>query len=53
MASFRQRGGKWQARVLRDGYPDQAKTFESRAFEGRTDAERSARAVESNLGGKT
>jgi integrase len=44
MASFRQRGGKWQARVLRDGYPDQAKTFESRA-----DAERWARAVESSI----
>jgi integrase len=44
MASFRQRGGKWQARVLRDGYPDQAKTFESKA-----DAERWARAVESSI----
>ena len=44
MASFRQRGGKWQARVLREGYPDQAKTFESRA-----DAERWARAVESSI----
>ncbi|MFM8589902.1 MAG: site-specific integrase, partial [Limnohabitans sp.] len=44
MASFRQRGGKWQARVLRDGYPDQAKTFESRA-----DAERWARSVESSI----
>ncbi len=44
MASFRQRGGKWQARVLRDGYPDQAKTFESRA-----DPERWARAVESSV----
>ena len=44
MASFRQRGGKWQARVLRDGYPHQAKTFESRA-----DAERWARTVESSI----
>jgi integrase len=44
MASFRQRGGKWQARVLRNGYPDQTKTFESKA-----DAEKWARSVESEI----
>jgi integrase len=44
MASFRQRGGKWQARVLRNGYPDQAKTFETKA-----DAEIWARSVESEI----
>ena len=44
MASFRQRGGKWQARVLRNGYPDQTKTFETKA-----DAEKWARTVESEI----
>lgn len=44
MASFRQRNGKWQARVIRDGYPDQTKTFESKA-----DAEKWARALESTI----
>jgi integrase len=44
MASLRQRGGKWQARVIRDGYPDQTKTFESKA-----DAEKWARSVESDI----
>jgi integrase len=44
MASFRQRGGKWQARVIRDGYPDQTKTFEIKA-----DAEKWARSVESEI----
>jgi integrase len=44
MASFRQRGGKWQARVLRNGYPDQTKTFETKA-----DAEIWARSVESEI----
>ena len=44
MASFRQRSGKWQARVLRNGYPDQTKTFESKA-----DAEIWARSVESEI----
>ena len=38
MASFRQRNNKWQARINRDGYPDQVKTFDLRA-----DAERWAR----------
>jgi integrase len=44
MASFRQRNGKWQARVIRDGYPDQTKTFQSKA-----DAEKWARALESAI----
>jgi integrase len=44
MASFRQRGGKWQARVLRNGYPDQTKSFETKA-----DAEKWARSVESEI----
>ncbi len=44
MASFRQRSGKWQARVLRNGYPDQTKTFETKA-----DAEKWARALESEI----
>ncbi|MGZ8983094.1 MAG: tyrosine-type recombinase/integrase [Methylotenera sp.] len=29
MASVRERNGKWQARVLRNGYPPQTKTFDS------------------------
>jgi integrase len=41
MASYRQRNGKWQARVIRDGYPDQTKTFATKA-----DAEKWARSVE-------
>lgn len=44
MASFRQRGGKWQARVIREGHPDQTKTFESKA-----DAEKWARGLESEI----
>jgi hypothetical protein len=44
MASFRQRNNKWQARISRDGHPDQVKTFESKA-----DAERWARSVESDM----
>lgn len=44
MASFRQRNGKWQARVLRNGYPDQTKTFETKA-----DAEKWARLLESEI----
>jgi len=44
MASFRQRSNKWQARVSRDGYPDQVKTFEARV-----DAERWARSVEAEM----
>jgi integrase len=44
MASFRQRSSKWQARVKRDGFPDQVKTFDAKA-----DAERWARSVESEM----
>ena len=44
MASFRQRNGKWQARVIREGYPDQTKTFGTK-----TDAEKWARSVESEI----
>ncbi len=44
MASFRQRSNKWQARVTRDGYPSQVKTFEARI-----DAERWARSVEAEM----
>jgi integrase len=44
MASFRQRCGKWQARVIREGYPDQTKTFETKA-----DAEKWARVLESEI----
>jgi len=44
MASFRQRNNKWQARISRDGHPDQVKTFEVKA-----DAERWARSVESEM----
>lgn len=44
MASFRQRNNKWQARVSRDGYPDQVKTFDAKS-----DAERWARSVESEM----
>jgi integrase len=44
MASFRQRSSKWQARVKRDGYPDQVKTFEAKV-----DAERWARSVEAEM----
>lgn len=44
MASFRQRNNKWQARIKRDGYPDQVKTFDLRS-----DAERWARSVESEM----
>ena len=44
MASYRQRNGKWQARVLRDGYPDQTKTFVTKA-----DAEKWARSIEAAI----
>lgn len=44
MASLRQRNGKWQARVIRNGYPDQTKTFESKSS-----AEKWARALESSI----
>ena len=41
MATFRQRSGRWQARVQRGGFPDITKTFALRQ-----DAEKWARAVE-------
>jgi hypothetical protein len=41
MASFRQHGNGWQARIRRQGHPDITKTFEARQ-----DAEKWARAVE-------
>jgi integrase len=44
MASYRQRNGKWQARILRDGYPAQTKTFSTKV-----DAEKWARAVEADI----
>jgi len=44
MASFRLRGSKWQARIKRDGFPDQVKSFEAKA-----EAERWARSVESEM----
>lgn len=44
MASFRQHGKGWQARVRRRGYPDITKVFEARQ-----DAEKWARALESEI----
>lgn len=44
MASIRQRDGKWQVRVRRRGFADEAKTFNTR-----TDAERWARSVETEM----
>lgn len=44
MASFRQRGNRWQARVRRQGHPD-----EVRSFLTRQDAERWARSVETEI----
>jgi len=44
MASFRQHGRGWQARVRRQGYPDITKVFEARQ-----DAEKWARALESEI----
>ena len=44
MASFRQHGNRWQARVRRQGYPDITKSFQ-----GRQEAERWARSVESEM----
>lgn len=44
MASYRQRNSKWQARVLRDGYPAQTKTFATKA-----DAEKWARSIEAAI----
>lgn len=44
MASFRQHGNRWQARVRRKGYPDITKSFTARQ-----DAERWARGIETSL----
>ena len=44
MASFRQHGNGWQARVRRQGYPDITKSFQNRQ-----DADRWARAVEAEM----
>lgn len=44
MASLRQHGKGWQARVRRQGYPDITKSFQSRQ-----DAERWARALETEI----
>lgn len=44
MASFRYRSDRWQARVRRKGYPDETKSFISRQ-----DAEKWARALESEI----
>jgi integrase len=44
MASFRLHGNCWQARVRRKGYPDQTRTFETKA-----DAEKWARVLESEI----
>lgn len=44
MASIRRRGEKWQARVLRSGFPP-----ESKSFANRQDAERWARSIESAM----
>lgn len=44
MASIRRRGDRWQARVIRFGFPDQVKSFGMRV-----DAERWARAIEREM----
>lgn len=44
MASFRQRGGRWQARVVRNGYLPEVRTFNTR-----NDAVKWARAVETEI----
>ncbi len=44
MASFRLHGSRWQARVRRQGYPDL-----TRSFINKSDAERWARSVESEM----
>ena len=44
MASFRQHGNRWQARVRRKGYPDITKSFTARQ-----EAERWARGIETSL----
>ena len=44
MASFRQHGNGWQARIRRQGYPDITKSFQNRQ-----DADRWARAIEAEM----
>jgi integrase len=44
MASFRKHGNGWQGRIRRQGYPDITKTFETKS-----DAEKWARSVESQI----
>ena len=44
MASIRQRSGKWQARVIRLGFPSETKSFETH-----TEAQRWARHIESDM----
>jgi len=44
MASIRKRGNKWQARVSRTGFP-----VETKSFSVRTDAERWARSIETEM----
>jgi integrase len=44
MASVRKRGDTWQARVTRKGFPDETKTFKTKA-----EAERWCRSIEANM----
>ena len=44
MASFRYRSDRWQARVRRNGYPDETKSFKTRL-----EAEKWARSVETDM----
>lgn len=44
MASIRQRGSRWQARVVRQGFPPEVKTFQTHV-----EAERWARSVETDM----
>lgn len=46
MASIRQRSGTWQARVIREGYPAEVKSFTSRS-----EAQKWARQIESAMDG--
>jgi integrase len=44
MASIRKRAGRWQARVIRQGYPPSSKTFDTRQ-----DAEKWSRSIEREM----
>ena len=46
MASIRQRSGTWQARVIREGYPAEVKSFTTRG-----EAQRWARQIEGAMDG--